>query len=55
VEKPIRTSCRCFPDVHRMGRYGKWKKGVLSHEAWEEANKIMDGVQTDVSLDTTGA
>lgn len=55
VEKPIRTSCRCFPDVHRMGRYGKWTKGVLSHEAWEEANKIMDGVQTDVSLNTTGA
>ncbi|QKY79538.1 oxidoreductase [Streptomyces phage Lizz] len=55
VIKPISTSCRCFPDVHRMGRYGKWTKGVLSHEAWEEANKIMDGVQTGVSLDTTGA
>lgn len=55
VEKPISTTCRCFPEVHRMGRYGKWKKGVLSHEAWEEANKIMDGVQTDVQIDTTGA
>lgn len=45
VTKPIRTTCRCFPGVHRVGRYGKWTKGVLSHEAWEEANKIMDGVQ----------
>lgn len=55
VEKPLRTDCRCFPDVHRLGRYGKWTKGVLSHEAWEEANKIMDGVQKDVPIDTTGA
>ena len=55
VVKPLSTNCRCFPEVHRMGRYGKWTKGVLSHEAWEEANKIMDEVQTGVSLDTTGA
>lgn len=55
VVKPLWTNCRCFPDVHRMGRYGSWTKGVLSHQAWEEANKIMDGVQTDVSIPTTGA
>src|SRR5690242_20238605 len=55
VVKPLQTNCRCFPDVHRVGRYGKWTKGVLSHEAWEEANKIMDGVQTDVPIDPTGA
>lgn len=55
VEKPLSTSCRCFPDVHRMGRYGKWTKGVLSHKAWEEANKIMDGAEPNVSLDSTGA
>lgn len=55
VIKPLRTTCTCFRDVHRMGRYGKWTKGVLSHEAWDEANKIMDGVQQGVSLDSTGA
>lgn len=56
VTKPISTNCRCFPHVHRIGRYGKWKKGVLSHEAWEEANKIMDEVnEPHVSLNTTGA
>ncbi len=29
VVKPIRTTCDCFPDVHRAGRYGRWEKGEL--------------------------
>lgn len=37
VVKPISTNCTCFPDILRVGRYGKWTKGVLSHHAWEEA------------------
>lgn len=36
VRKPINTNCDCLPFVHRMGRYGKWQKGVLSHEAYYE-------------------
>ena len=36
VVKPTSTACNCFPDVVRAGRYGKWKKGVLSHEVWGE-------------------
>lgn len=36
VTKPTRTNCDCFPAVLRVGRYGKWTKGVLSHEAWRE-------------------
>lgn len=36
VEKPVATTCTCFPSVVRVGRYGKWTKGVLSHEAWED-------------------
>lgn len=55
VVKPLWTDCRCFPDVHRMGRYGSWTKGVLSHQAWEEANKIMDGAEPHVPIDSTGA
>lgn len=34
VEKPIRTDCNCHPEIHREGRYGRWQKGVLSHEAF---------------------
>lgn len=36
VDKPISTNCTCLPYVHRLGRYGKWIKGVLSHEAFYE-------------------
>ena len=36
VTKPIRTDCDCHPGITRLGRYGKWTKGVLSHEAYED-------------------
>lgn len=36
VQKPVGTNCDCLPFVHRLGRYGKWQKGVLSHEAYYE-------------------
>jgi hypothetical protein len=46
VEKPLMTNCTCFPDVHRMGRYGKWQKGVLSHEAYDDMIELLhQGVQ----------
>jgi hypothetical protein len=35
VIKPISTDCDCFAgSVTRIGRYGQWTKGVLSHEAY---------------------
>lgn len=34
VPKPLSTTCDCMNDVLRMGRYGRWQKGVLSHEAF---------------------
>lgn len=37
VNKPIRTSCRCNPAVQRVGRYGRWQKGVLSDSAYFHA------------------
>lgn len=36
VIKPTATNCNCLPQVHRAGRYGKFTKGVLSHEAFYE-------------------
>lgn len=42
VPKPTRTNCTCFPEIHRMGRYGKWTKGVLSHEAFYETEKLLN-------------
>lgn len=37
VTKPLSTDCDCFPRLVRVGRYGTWTKGVLSHEAYETA------------------
>lgn len=34
VEKPVDTTCDCWKNIERVGRYGMWKKGVLSHEAY---------------------
>ena len=45
VKKPIRTNCDCFegiegyPSFLRVGRYGEWRKGVLSHHAYEKVKK----------------
>lgn len=43
VEKPLGTNCDCLPFVHRMGRYGSWKKGVLSHEAYYDTLAGISG------------
>lgn len=37
VVKPLSNDCDCWPGVLRVGRYGAWTKGVLSHTAYEQA------------------
>lgn len=32
--KPLATTCDCWPQVVRVGRYGTWTKGVLAHTAF---------------------
>lgn len=41
VRKPISTNCDCHAgkDFLRVGRYGTWTKGVLSHEAYLAAKE----------------
>ncbi len=41
VEKPISTTCSCYPHVVRSGRYGKWTKGVLSHESYYDMKEAL--------------
>lgn len=41
VVKPISTDCNCWPNVVRLGRYGKWKKGALVHEVYGEAQECL--------------
>lgn len=43
VEKPIATDCDCFSHIVRMGRYGAWKKGVLSDSAYYETRDLIRG------------
>ncbi len=43
VQKPLTTTCTCWPQVQRLGRYGQWKKGVLSHEAFFTTQDMLAG------------
>jgi hypothetical protein len=45
VVKPIKTNCDCLPEVRRVGRYGTWTKGVLSHTAfYSTAETLSEGL-----------
>lgn len=52
VTKPLKTNCVCRPEIVRMGRYGKWQKGVLSHTAfYETANLLIQPEQMRLEFD----
>ena len=50
VTKPLKTNCTCFPDIYRMGRYGRWAKGVLSHSAFYETAALLAGTTQQPAL-----
>lgn len=35
--KPTWSNCTCWQEIIRVGRFGKWEKGVLVHHAFQEA------------------
>jgi hypothetical protein len=39
--KPISTTCDCWPEVTRLGRYGKWQKGILSHHVYSDVTNLL--------------
>lgn len=42
VSKPVRTTCDCYAgQVVRLGRHGTWTKGVLTHDAFLEAYRVV--------------
>lgn len=46
VVKPLRTNCDCYGSIMRVGRYGRWQKGALSHEAYDlTVQATLGGVQ----------
>lgn len=47
VEKPIATNCDCWlklggTPVLRVGRFGRWTKGELSHQAYERTRAALE-------------
>jgi hypothetical protein len=43
AKKPIRTDCKCFDGrVMFSGRFGAWRKGVLTHHAFIDTWKVLD-------------
>lgn len=41
VNKPIGNTCDCYPDALRVGRYGRWTKGELSHQAYHRVTEAV--------------
>lgn len=42
VDKPIKTNCDCFEcSIVRVGRYGKWQKGYLTHHAYYQMMEAL--------------
>ena len=35
--KPLATTCDCYRQIKRVGRFGRWQKGVLVHHAFAQA------------------
>lgn len=42
VMKPLGHLCDCWPDLIKVGRYGSWEKGVLSHDAYLRTKELME-------------
>lgn len=45
VDKPVDNTCDCFPQILRQGRYGVWRKGVLSHESYYNTVQTLESLK----------
>lgn len=42
VLKPTQTNCDCFAgQINFLGRYGEWRKGVLTHHVYRRASELL--------------
>ena len=41
IKKPQSTTCDCRDQCRRVGRYGKWQRGVLAHSAYFEVRDAL--------------
>lgn len=42
VSKPIDTNCDCYEGITMVGRFGTWKKGVLTSHAFREIVAMLE-------------
>lgn len=40
--KPLETNCNCYPNVARVGRFGRWEKGILVHHSYKQTIDILE-------------
>jgi hypothetical protein len=52
VRKPLDHNCICWEEgnILHVGRYGSWKKGVLSHEAYEDSKRSVELLSANRAL-----
>lgn len=43
--KPTENNCDCSPHIHRVGRFGQWRKGVLVHDAFKQTVEIIESMK----------
>lgn len=43
-KKPLTTNCDCRPFFHRVGRFGRWSKGVLVNHAYHDAQRVLNAL-----------
>lgn len=42
--KPTQTDCNCHPKIHRVGRFGRWEKGILVHHAYNQTVRLLENL-----------
>lgn len=49
VKKPLGTTCDCWEGytLVRLGRFGAWTKGILTHHAYREARVALADYETE--------
>lgn len=41
VRKPLAHNCNCFPQVHHLGRMGRWQNGRLAHHVYADMVELV--------------
>lgn len=44
ANKPVWSNCDCWPDIVKIGRHGRWEKGILSHDGFYRTMEALDAM-----------